>query len=660
MAMLDAEQRLLLAPQARGNLFGLKVINWSIRGVAVGFVLSATLFESYRPEWMRTHSWDYATGAIAIILGAAPWALGTRRAQLEAEETLELERLAARSAQASSLELYYGKLALSAKPSITEPEESKIGILPTGNSEPEILASKLITYLGSSFDLTVNYQGCTKQPRGWGIELRLGRGVTISKLDARAKDIQAELGLEIPPIFMASKGAVTCEIAKSNFDPVLYEEYVPQTPPGKGLLMPVGVDKNFNVLYIDLTDGNTFSGLFFGMTGSGKTMAGQQFLVAIHKWYKPSDILIAISDLKGGADYQFYEESPYLFAPIATTPAETLNLLNSILKELERRAKILKEAGCRNLKEYNSKFPDSAMPYLLIYLDEIAAMTRDDVPADLRDVAREAVTKVATLARSFGGCLFPFIQKPLVSEFPSVALGNLLVRIGFMVETGRESHTGLGYTGYCENLLGNGDGFLKAKKKVKRFQSLFVSDELIVKSVQSQKAEAVGGGFSNNNYYSANVSENNSYNPCTEGGGAEGGAKGGMKNITLEAQVVTPPSAQPSAPTSTPWADWLKALYELDCDGKLFYVEGDRGGVAEANLPDPGECPKTHEYDTFQPFVGQIQKLPVHLRFLVIASKQKRVSKKVIVKLLFGVNHSGRGNGKHASDIYSEIVRPYS
>lgn len=647
------EQMGLFVPEAKKSLLGLRIINWGITLTGLTLVYGGVLLDSKKPDWMQTNEWDFAFPIVGIVLGAAPYVLGTKEQQDKFEQILEYEAHASRNAQKTQIVTNYMGMVLSPGEAANGVMDSKVGILPTGYSEAERLAAHVISYLGENFEITIDYVGHYQMPRAWAIELRPGKGFGKSNLTKHIDNIQSELGLDTPPIFTNGKGCIECEIANPDFEPLDFEKYCVK-PENKGIFIPIGLDKKFNLVTVDLTSPLGFSGMIFGMSGSGKTLAVMQVLSGLAKWYQPEEIQIAISDMKGGADYSLYQDSDYIYQNnIARNTNQTLDLLGNIVELIEYRNSVFAETQCRNIDDFNKKFPDQKMPIIFCIFDEIAALVRDKNKSDEADVARELLLKISTLCRSSGIKLWLAVQKPLVSEIPSVVLGNLPCRVGLMVETSKESEIGIGYGNYCNNLLGEGDGYLKYKKKIKRFQGLFITDNQITNIFHKNRRGTSGGDFSNNNDDFINVSfEEVPNTDDTKGGDNWWSQKRGKLSFLSGGNPKNDTSASADFPAK--WKKWLETLYLLDCEGKLFV----KGGLAEGIFEDAQTCPKPPSgvYGTLN---TKKPKLPIHLELLIVSSKDKKVNKKPVVLLLFGVTAGGSYNGKDASELYTKVLKKY-
>ena len=77
----------------------------------------------------------------------------------------------------------------------------------------------------------------------------------------------------------------------------------------------------------------------------------------------------------------FLAKLPNETEPIITDTKKVINTLNALCIEMDTRYDLLKEAGCRNIREYNEKFvarklnPEKGhqyLPFIVLVIDEFA------------------------------------------------------------------------------------------------------------------------------------------------------------------------------------------------------------------------------------------------------------------------------------------------
>jgi S-DNA-T family DNA segregation ATPase FtsK/SpoIIIE len=145
--------------------------------------------------------------------------------------------------------------------------------------------------------------------------------------------------------------------------------------------------------------------------------------------------------------------------------------------EMDRRYDLLKEAGCRNLKEYNGKFVERRlnpkkghrfMPFIVLVIDELA-----DLMMTAGKEVEQPIARLAQLARAIGIHLIVATQRPSVNVITGIIKANFPCRISFKVTSKIDSRTILD-TGGADQLIGQGDMLFSAGSDLIRVQCAFI------------------------------------------------------------------------------------------------------------------------------------------------------------------------------------------
>ncbi len=144
---------------------------------------------------------------------------------------------------------------------------------------------------------------------------------------------------------------------------------------------------------------------------------------------------------------------------------------------MDNRYDLLKEAGCRNIKEYNEKFaarklnPEKGhqyLPFIVLVVDEFA-----DLIMTAGKEVEMPITRLAQLARAIGIHLIIATQRPSVNIITGTIKANFPARIAFKVSSKIDSRTILD-AGGAEQLIGKGDMLVSYNGEVVRLQCAFV------------------------------------------------------------------------------------------------------------------------------------------------------------------------------------------
>ena len=178
---------------------------------------------------------------------------------------------------------------------------------------------------------------------------------------------------------------------------------------------------------------------------------------------------------------------------IITDTKRVVNTLNSLCIEMDNRYNLLKEAGARNLKEYNNKFiqrrlnPEHGhryLPYIVLVVDELA-----DLMMTSGKEVETPIARLAQLARAIGIHLVVATQRPSVNVITGVIKANFPCRLSYRVTSKIDSRTILD-TGGAEQLVGMGDMLLSLGSDIIRLQCPFVDTpevERICEFIGSQR-----------------------------------------------------------------------------------------------------------------------------------------------------------------------------
>jgi S-DNA-T family DNA segregation ATPase FtsK/SpoIIIE len=162
---------------------------------------------------------------------------------------------------------------------------------------------------------------------------------------------------------------------------------------------------------------------------------------------------------------------------IITDTKKVVHTLNSLCIEMENRYEIMKDAGARNIKEYNAKFvarklnPKEGhrfLPYIVLVIDELA-----DLMMTAGKEVETPIARLAQLARAIGIHLVVATQRPSVNVITGVIKANFPARLSFRVTSKVDSRTILD-TGGADQLVGMGDMLFSSGSDIIRLQSPFV------------------------------------------------------------------------------------------------------------------------------------------------------------------------------------------
>lgn len=329
-------------------------------------------------------------------------------------------------------------------------------------------------------------------------------GVRISKIKNLEDDIAlnlAALGIRIIAP-MPGKGTIGIEVPNKNREMVSIKSVLASDKFQKsGYELPIILGKTIsNEIFIaDLAKMPHL--LMAGATGQGKSVGLNVILTSLLYKKHPSEVKFILVDPKkveltlfNKIERHFLAMLPNAEEAIITDTKKVINTLNSLCIEMDNRYNLLKDAGVRNIKEYNAKFikrrlnPEKGhkfLPYIVLVIDELA-----DLMMTAGKEVEQPIARLAQLARAIGIHLIVATQRPSVNVITGLIKANFPARLSFKVTAKVDSRTIMD-TGGAEQLVGNGDMLLSTGSEIIRIQCPFVDTpevESICEYIGEQRA----------------------------------------------------------------------------------------------------------------------------------------------------------------------------
>lgn len=240
--------------------------------------------------------------------------------------------------------------------------------------------------------------------------------------------------------------------------------------------------------------------LMAGATGQGKSVGLNAILVSLLYKKHPSQLKFVLIDPKKvelsiyrHIEKHFLAKLPGEEDAIITDTKKVIHTLNALCIEMDNRYDLLKEAGARNIKEYNEKFikrklnPQKGhtyLPFIVLVVDEFA-----DLIMTAGKEVEMPIARLAQLARAIGIHLIIATQRPSVNIITGTIKANFPARIAFKVSSKIDSRTILD-TGGAEQLIGKGDMLISHNGELTRLQCAFVDTpevEQVVEFISEQQ-----------------------------------------------------------------------------------------------------------------------------------------------------------------------------
>ncbi len=243
--------------------------------------------------------------------------------------------------------------------------------------------------------------------------------------------------------------------------------------------------------------------LMAGATGQGKSVGINAILTSLLYKKHPSELKFVMVDPKkvelslySKIERHYLAKLPDAEEAIITDTNKVINTLNSLCIEMDTRYDLLKNAFCKNLKEYNKKFverklnPENGhryLPYIVLVVDEFA-----DLIMTAGKEVELPIARLAQLARAVGIHLIVATQRPSVNVITGMIKANFPARAAFRVISSVDSRTILDSPG-ADQLIGKGDMLYFNGNEILRLQCAFVDTpevERLAEFIGEQKGYA--------------------------------------------------------------------------------------------------------------------------------------------------------------------------
>jgi DNA segregation ATPase FtsK/SpoIIIE, S-DNA-T family len=338
-----------------------------------------------------------------------------------------------------------------------------------------------------NYDIDIQKIMATVGPTVTLYEIVPAAGVRISRIKNLEDDIAlslAALGIRIiAPI--PGKGTIGIEVPNVKKTLVSMRTLLSSEKfQHSSFSLPIAIGKkidNENFI-VDLTTMPHL--LMAGATGQGKSVGLNAILVSLLYKKHPSQLKLVLVDPKKvelslyrTIEKHFLAKLPGEEEAIITDTRKVIHTLNALCIEMDNRYDLLKEAGARNIREYNEKFikrrlnPQKGhqyLPFIVLVIDEFA-----DLIMTAGKEVEMPIARLAQLARAVGIHLIIATQRPSVNIITGTIKANFPVRIAFKVSSKVDARTILDIGG-AEQLIGKGDMLISYNGELTRLQCAFV------------------------------------------------------------------------------------------------------------------------------------------------------------------------------------------
>ncbi len=360
----------------------------------------------------------------------------------------------------------------------------------------------------NAFDIQAKVRAVNPGPAVTQYALEVASGIKLSRVTALADDLALALAaptgqvrIEAP---IPGHSLVGVEVPNRRPEVVSLRKMLAQAEMQKmksKLAVPLGLDVSGKPWFMDI--GRMPHVLVAGQTGSGKSVLLNAWIASLLFRSSPNEVRLILVDPKR-VEMSYYQGIPHLLAPVIHQTTEVLSALKWAIHQMEERYRAFQEIGVRDIAAYNELAGMQRLPYIVIFIDELADIMIS-APAEVED----AIARLAQMARATGIHLVLATQRPTVNIITGLIKANIPARIAFAVPDITNSRVILDAPG-AEKLLGRGDMLclLPDRSRPIRLQGPLITDREIktlvhflrqqgeenyVESVLGQPVPAAGG-----------------------------------------------------------------------------------------------------------------------------------------------------------------------
>lgn len=303
-------------------------------------------------------------------------------------------------------------------------------------------------------------------------DIRLGPKCQVSRIQRLSSEIQLKIRTKGVPILktLAEEGLVRLQVVVRDPEPIdLFDLFAANPQKGKGFLpFLLGEMDDGKPLWADMSQNPHM--LVAGSTGSGKSVV-LQTLIANASRTHGMELYLVDPKCVEFASYRDPKMAP-LIKGITTTYHGTLQMLQDLVEEMNRRYEAMMELGIQSIEQMAAPFRK-----IMVIIDEVSDLILQDGKTHRFE---ELLVKLAQKCRASGIYLVLATQRPSVDVLTGLIKANFEGRLACRVSSNVDSRVILDHPG-AENLIGKGDAIFKNRIfDSVRFQVAYTTAQSVV------------------------------------------------------------------------------------------------------------------------------------------------------------------------------------
>ena len=205
----------------------------------------------------------------------------------------------------------------------------------------------------------------------------------------------------------------------------------------EGIAIPLGISDAGRVQSMRLGIGTAQHVLIAGKTGSGKSSMLHTMITSAAMKYSPDQLRLVLLDFKKGVEFQVYAEVALSHADIIGIESKRefgVSTLEYLDRVLHARGEAFRLWGVQDIPSLYKKFPQHAMPRILVVIDEFQELFVED--DKLSQQASMLMDRIVRQGRSFGMHLV-LASQTLGGAYslPRTTLSQMAVRIALQCDS---------------------------------------------------------------------------------------------------------------------------------------------------------------------------------------------------------------------------------